>query len=106
MVVSPLALFSYLQFLDLLSTLAFLSVGVQEANPLVNLALKSSDHPFGGSAVREGARARYRSVLLASWPVWGPGEGEHSVCCADCLESGFGARRRPSDFVRLVSMRA
>ena len=48
MVVSPLALFSYLQFLDLLSTLAFLSIGVQEANPLVNLALKSSDHPLGG----------------------------------------------------------
>ena len=46
MVVSPLALFSYLQFLDLLSTLAFLSVGVQEANPLVNLALKLADHPF------------------------------------------------------------
>jgi len=51
MVVSPLALFSYLQFLDLLSTLAFLSFGVQEANPLVNLALKSSDHPLYGLLV-------------------------------------------------------
>jgi hypothetical protein len=48
MVVSPLALFSYLQFLDLLTTLAFLSMGVQEANPLVNLVLRSSDHPFYG----------------------------------------------------------
>jgi hypothetical protein len=44
--VSLLAVFSYLHFLDLLTTLAFLSLGVQEANPLVNLALKYSSHPL------------------------------------------------------------
>ena len=95
MVVSPLALFSYLQFLDLLTTLAFLSVGVQEANPLVNLALKSSDHPLYALLVSEDVRARYRGVLLASGPVWGAREGEHSVCGADCLESDFGAGADP-----------
>lgn len=31
--------FSYLQILDLLSTVAFLALGVREANPLVRLAM-------------------------------------------------------------------
>ena len=105
MVVSPLALFSYLQFLDLLSTLAFLSFGVQEANPLVNLALKSSDHPFYGLLF---VKVLALAIGVYCWRAgrYGVRESEHSVCCADCLESGFGAYRRPSDFVRLVPMRA
>jgi hypothetical protein len=37
--------------LDLLTTVAFLLHGVQEANPLVRLALRYSSHPLGGLLV-------------------------------------------------------
>jgi len=40
--------YSYLQMLDLLTTCAFLLHGIQEGNPLVRLALRSSSHPWGG----------------------------------------------------------
>jgi hypothetical protein len=40
--VGLLAQYSYLQILDLLTTLAFLSAGVKEANPLVNFALETA----------------------------------------------------------------
>ena len=40
--------YSYLQMLDLLTTVAFLLHGVQEANPLVRVALRYSSHPLGG----------------------------------------------------------
>jgi len=40
--------YSYLQMLDLLTTVAFLLHGVQEANPLVRLALRYTSHPWGG----------------------------------------------------------
>jgi Domain of unknown function (DUF5658) len=40
--------YSYLQMLDLLTTVAFLLHGVQEANPLVRLVLRYSSHPLGG----------------------------------------------------------
>ena len=43
--------YSYLQMLDLLTTVAFLLHGVQEANPLVRLALRYSSHPLGGLLV-------------------------------------------------------
>jgi hypothetical protein len=39
--------FSYLQVLDFLTTIAFLLHGVQEANPLVRLALYSTLNPIG-----------------------------------------------------------
>ena len=39
--------FSYLQVLDFLTTIAFLLHGVQEANPLVRLALSSAANPIG-----------------------------------------------------------
>lgn len=39
--------FSYLQVLDLLTTIAFLLQGVQEANPLVRFALSSAPSPLG-----------------------------------------------------------
>ena len=39
--------FSYLQILDFLTTIAFLLHGVQEANPLVRLALYSMPNPIG-----------------------------------------------------------
>lgn len=40
--------YSYLQMLDLLTTVAFLLHGIHEANPLVRLALRYSSHPWGG----------------------------------------------------------
>ena len=46
--------YSYLQMLDLLTTMAFLLHGVQEANPLVRLALRYSSHPWGGLLLVKG----------------------------------------------------
>ena len=40
--------YSYLQILDLLTTIAFLLQGVQEANPLVRWMLEHTPHPIGG----------------------------------------------------------
>jgi hypothetical protein len=40
--------FAYLQLLDLMTTLAFLVQGVQEANPLVRFAIQSTSNPLGG----------------------------------------------------------
>jgi hypothetical protein len=40
--------YSYLQMLDLLTTVAFSLHGIHEANPLVRLALRYSAHPWGG----------------------------------------------------------
>lgn len=40
--------FSYLQVLDLMTTLAFLLHGVQEGNPLIRLALRFAPNPLGG----------------------------------------------------------
>jgi hypothetical protein len=40
--------YSYLQVLDLLTTIAFMINGVREANPLVRLAVQYSPHPLGG----------------------------------------------------------
>jgi len=43
--------FSYLQLLDILTTVAFLLVGVQEGNPVVRLALNVAPNPFVGLGV-------------------------------------------------------
>ncbi|MFN7920042.1 MAG: DUF5658 family protein [Bryobacteraceae bacterium] len=40
--------FSYLQVLDLLTTVAFLMVGVREGNPLVRLAIEWAPSPIVG----------------------------------------------------------
>ncbi len=40
--------FSYLQILDLMTTMAFLLHGVHEANPLVRFAFRLAPHPLGG----------------------------------------------------------
>jgi len=40
--------YSYLQMLDLLTTMAFMLHGIEEANPVVRFALRSSSHPLGG----------------------------------------------------------
>jgi hypothetical protein len=44
--VGLIAQFSYLQVLDLLTTMIFLSAGLQEGNPLVKIALQSAGHPL------------------------------------------------------------
>lgn len=43
--------YSYLQVLDLMTTVAFLMNGVQEGNPLVRLALRYAPNPLGGLLV-------------------------------------------------------
>ena len=40
--------YSYLQVLDLMTTVAFLMQGVREGNPLVRLALEVTPNPLGG----------------------------------------------------------
>ena len=40
--------FAFLQLLDLLSTAAFLSRGVEEANPIVNWSMALCSSPSGG----------------------------------------------------------
>lgn len=40
--------YSYLQFLDFLTTVAFLLTGVREANPLVKLAMYLTPNAVGG----------------------------------------------------------
>src|SRR4051794_30653395 len=50
-----LMLFSYLQILDALSTVAFLMLGVHEANPLVRFAFSLGLGPIAGLALVKGA---------------------------------------------------
>ena len=45
---TSLVLFTYLQFLDLLTTLVFILHGVQEGNPLVKFALVAAPSPLMG----------------------------------------------------------
>ena len=46
-----MVLFTYLQFLDLLTTVVFLLHGVREANPLVKYALTAAPTPLMGLLV-------------------------------------------------------
>ena len=43
-----LLIFSYLQILDLMSTVAFMMLGVREANPLVRFAFTLAHNPLAG----------------------------------------------------------
>jgi len=45
---TPLAQFSYLQLLDVLTTLAFLTTGGHEANPVVRFAMVAARSPLVG----------------------------------------------------------
>lgn len=45
---SALIQYSYLQLLDLLTTIAFLVQGVQEGNPIVRFALEMTPSPLAG----------------------------------------------------------
>jgi len=47
-VLNVIAQFSYLQVLDLLTTLAFLASGVREANPIVRFLVSGLGSPVGG----------------------------------------------------------
>lgn len=46
--VALLIQFSYLQLLDILTTLAFLAHGVQEGNPLVRILIGETGSPLAG----------------------------------------------------------
>ncbi|MFB3776576.1 MAG: DUF5658 family protein [Bryobacteraceae bacterium] len=54
--------FVYLQILDVLSTLVFLSGGVREVNPLVRLLVAGAGSPLGGLLV-----AKLAALLLAGY---------------------------------------
>ena len=56
--------YSYLQVLDLLSTLAFLLYGVHEANPLVRLAIEAAPSPLVGLLLVKAA------AMLLGIVVW------------------------------------
>ncbi len=56
--------FFYLQVLDILTTLAFLVAGVQEANPMVRLALDAGPTPLAGLIV-----VKVLAVLMAVYCV-------------------------------------
>jgi hypothetical protein len=49
--IAPLVQFSYLQLLDALTTLVFLTSGVHEANPVVRLAMAAARSPLAGLLV-------------------------------------------------------
>ncbi len=58
---SLLIQFVYLQVLDLLSTLAFLVVGVSELNPCIRWLMLAAGSPLGGLAAAK---------VLALWLAW------------------------------------
>ena len=45
---TSLVIFSYFQFLDLLTTVIFLMQGLQEANPMVKFAMRAAPSPLLG----------------------------------------------------------
>lgn len=53
-VLNYLVQFAYLQLLDLLTTLAFLGLGVKEANPLVRFMLEGAGTPLASLLVAKG----------------------------------------------------
>jgi len=62
-----LAQFACLQLLDLVSTLAFLSRGVGEANPLLRTLITASGSPLWGLAAAKAL------ALLLGWYCWKSG---------------------------------
>lgn len=60
-----LAEFVYLQLLDVLTTLAFLMLGVAEANPIVNWAMSLGPTPIEGLVW-----LKLAGVVLAGLCVW------------------------------------
>ncbi len=65
--------FSYLQLLDVLTTLAFLTTGVREANPIVRLAIAAAPSPLAGLLALKAcafAAAVYCSVSARTRALW------------------------------------
>ncbi len=60
-----LAEFTYLQILDVLTTMAFLLQGVAEANPLVRWALQNGTNPLYGLVMIKAA-----AMALALFCFW------------------------------------
>jgi len=56
--------FSYLQVLDILTTLAFLMNGVKEANPIVRLAMRLGTSPLWGLLL-----LKFLAIVLAVYCV-------------------------------------
>ena len=54
--------FAYLQSLDVMTTLSFLLAGVQEANPMVNVAMR-----FGGSPLAGLIAVKLAALILAAF---------------------------------------
>lgn len=65
--VALFAQFACLQLLDFFSTLAFLSCGVAEANPVVRALMAASGSPLWGLA------ASKTLVMLLGWYCWKSG---------------------------------
>jgi hypothetical protein len=61
-----LAQFTYLQVLDVLTTLAFQSVGVSEVNPVIRLLVAGAGSPLGGLLA-----AKLMALSLAGYCWWG-----------------------------------
>ena len=76
--ITSLVLFTYLQLLDLLTTVIFILHGVKEANPLVNFALTAAPTPLLGLVLIKAAALalgvfcclRGRKQLLARMNVF------------------------------------
>ena len=54
--------YSYLQLLDLMTTMAFLLNGVREGNPLVRFAIDVAPNPLGGLVAVKAV-----AILLGLW---------------------------------------
>jgi|SRR5688572_61148 hypothetical protein len=63
--------YSTLQFLDLLTTMLFLSLGVQEGNPVVVHAIRWADNPVSALV---GVKAIALAIGLYCWSI-----GRHSL---------------------------
>lgn len=85
----PLLLFGYMQLLDMLSTVAFLLGGVQEANPIVRGAMSALGNPLLGlmavklAAVGLGAYCWWlgRLTLLSKANIFFALLVAYNLCC-------------------------
>jgi hypothetical protein len=66
-VLNGIAQFSYLQVLDVLTTLAFLANGAQEGNPIIRFLVSSLGSPLGGLL------AGKAFALCLAWYCWRKG---------------------------------
>jgi hypothetical protein len=66
-VVNVIVQFSYLQVLDLMTTLVFLASGVREANPIIRFLVSGLGSPLGGLL------AGKTIALCLAWYCWRKG---------------------------------